>query len=257
MTESNSPDPTRPVAPLTPLTGRPRPRPRSWAATHGAPEPEGVAFHERVVAGRGRSTATRVGATTGSALLVLVGVVAAMGASPSPSSIPAWRRRGPVGRRERRARRQWCARDRPERGQAHHAGRLAHSVRASAAGSPASASAAMTSRSRPSMVRRLRSDRGRLDTSVQSRTRRRSPAAGATTTSQIVAATIRPPGAGGRRRQRCDGHRGRAADVVGEITAIDGNTITITQPGATTTATIHARPWATTMRPAIPVPCPT
>ena len=88
MTESNSPDPTRPVAPLTPLTPATPGAPEAGPPLT-APEPEGVAFHERVVAGRGRSTATRVGVITGSALLVLVGVVAAMGASPSPSSIPA------------------------------------------------------------------------------------------------------------------------------------------------------------------------
>ena len=90
MTESND-SPTQPVptAPLTPLS------PASTSAVPGPgpvapitpPEP-GIAFHERVTPGRGRSTATRVGVITGSALLVLVGVAAAMGASPAPSSDP-------------------------------------------------------------------------------------------------------------------------------------------------------------------------
>jgi hypothetical protein len=88
MTESNDTSPTQPVptAPLTPVT----PVSPPTAQDHGpitAPEP-GVAFHERVTPGRGRSTATRVGVITGSALLVLVGVAAAMGASPNPSSDP-------------------------------------------------------------------------------------------------------------------------------------------------------------------------
>ena len=80
MTESNDTTPTQPVAPLTPPTPL---TPGPMADT--TPEP-GVTFHERVVYGRGRSTATRVGVITGSALLVLVGAVAAMGASPSPST---------------------------------------------------------------------------------------------------------------------------------------------------------------------------
>ena len=87
MTESHTPDPTEPAAPLTPLTpvATTTPEPGHVAT----PLPEGVAFHERIVVGRGRSTATRVGVITGSALLVLVGAVAAMGASPSPSTDPA------------------------------------------------------------------------------------------------------------------------------------------------------------------------
>ena len=81
MTGSNDTTPTQPVAPLTPPTpAAPVPGPLV--------EPEGAAFHERVATGAGRSTATRVGVITGSALLVLVGVAAAMGASPSPSSDP-------------------------------------------------------------------------------------------------------------------------------------------------------------------------
>jgi uncharacterized protein DUF5666 len=86
MTESNTPNPAEPAAPLTPLTPVATTAPEPG---HAAPPPEGVAFHERLVVGRGRSTATRVGVITGSALLVLVGAVAAMGASPSPSSDPA------------------------------------------------------------------------------------------------------------------------------------------------------------------------
>lgn len=73
MTESNTPTPLEPVTPLVPV-----------APVLSAP-PEGVAFHEQVSVGRGHSTATRVGVITGSALLVLVGVAAAMGASPGPS----------------------------------------------------------------------------------------------------------------------------------------------------------------------------
>jgi hypothetical protein len=50
-----------------------------------AAAPDGVAFHEQVRATNGRSTAARAGIVAGSALLVVVGIVAAMGASPSPS----------------------------------------------------------------------------------------------------------------------------------------------------------------------------
>lgn len=54
--------------------------------TPAAPAPEGVAFHEQVRPSRSRSTAARAGVVAGSALLVAVGVIAAMGASPSPSA---------------------------------------------------------------------------------------------------------------------------------------------------------------------------
>jgi hypothetical protein len=83
MTESNDtnvPPPLTPLTPATPVTPEPGPVPMT--------APEGVAFHERVASDRGRSTATRVGIITGSALLVLVGVAAAMGASPSPNTDP-------------------------------------------------------------------------------------------------------------------------------------------------------------------------
>ncbi len=83
MTESNDtsmPPPLTPPTPFTPVTPEPGPMPVA--------APEGVAFHERVPSDRGRSTATRVGIITGSALLVLVGVAAAMGASPSPATTP-------------------------------------------------------------------------------------------------------------------------------------------------------------------------
>ena len=50
-----------------------------------AAAPEGVAFHEQVRAAGHRSTAARAGIVAGSALLVAIGVVAAMGASPAPS----------------------------------------------------------------------------------------------------------------------------------------------------------------------------
>src|SRR4051794_37717339 len=88
MTESNDTSPTQPVptSPLTPLT----PASGSTSQDVGpitAPDP-GAAFQERVSPGHGRSTATRVGVITGSALLVLVGVAAAMGASPAPSTDP-------------------------------------------------------------------------------------------------------------------------------------------------------------------------
>ena len=68
MTDTNDSTVPPPLSPVTP--------------------PEGVVFHERVATERGRSTATRVGIITGSALLVLVGVAAAMGASPSPATTP-------------------------------------------------------------------------------------------------------------------------------------------------------------------------
>jgi hypothetical protein len=89
MTESNDSSDTQPVpvpAPLTPVIPAPAPTPQEVGPIT-EPEP-GVAFHERVRSGTGRSTATRVGVITGSALLVLVGVAAAMGASPGPSSDP-------------------------------------------------------------------------------------------------------------------------------------------------------------------------
>jgi hypothetical protein len=81
MTESNETNVPPPLTPLTPVTPEPGPMPTV--------APEGVAFRERVASDRGRSTATRVGIITGSALLVLVGVAAAMGASPSPASNPS------------------------------------------------------------------------------------------------------------------------------------------------------------------------
>ena len=80
MTEPNDTDVAAPLIPLAPAM----PDPGSVPAA----EPEGVVFHERVAADRGRSTATRVGVITGSALLVLVGVAAAMGASSSPAATP-------------------------------------------------------------------------------------------------------------------------------------------------------------------------
>jgi hypothetical protein len=49
------------------------------------PATEGAAFHEQVRSGDGRSTAARAGIVAGSAILVVVGIVAAMGASPAPS----------------------------------------------------------------------------------------------------------------------------------------------------------------------------
>ncbi len=54
-----------------------------------APVTEGVAFHEQVRPTGARSTAARAGIVLGSALLVAVGIVAAMGASPSPASDPS------------------------------------------------------------------------------------------------------------------------------------------------------------------------
>lgn len=54
--------------------------------TPSASTPEGAAFHEQVRPSRGRSTTARAGIVAGSALLVVVGVVAAMGASPAPSA---------------------------------------------------------------------------------------------------------------------------------------------------------------------------
>ncbi|MFL5710374.1 MAG: DUF5666 domain-containing protein [Chloroflexota bacterium] len=88
MTESNDTSPTQPVptSPLTPLMPASGSTPQDVGPIT-APEPA-VAFHERVSPGHGRSTATRVGVITGSALLVLVGVAAAMGASPAPSTDP-------------------------------------------------------------------------------------------------------------------------------------------------------------------------
>ena len=51
-------------------------------------ENEGVRFHEKVTADRGVGRAARVGVVAGVALLVVVGAVATMGASPSPSTVP-------------------------------------------------------------------------------------------------------------------------------------------------------------------------
>ncbi len=47
---------------------------------------DGVAFQEPVVPARGPSTAVRAGVLAGSALLVAVGAIAAMGASPTPAT---------------------------------------------------------------------------------------------------------------------------------------------------------------------------
>jgi len=74
-TSTPPPTPLTPVSPALPAPG-----------AHPTAVPEGVAFQERVTPIRGRSTATRVGVITGSALLVLVGVAAAMGASSSPAT---------------------------------------------------------------------------------------------------------------------------------------------------------------------------
>jgi Domain of unknown function (DUF5666) len=49
-------------------------------------ETEPVAFHERVTSSDRHSTAMRAGVLAGSALLVVVGIAAAMGASPSPAT---------------------------------------------------------------------------------------------------------------------------------------------------------------------------
>ena len=88
MTESNDTSPTQPVptAPLTPLTPASMPIVQDLGPIT-APKP-GIAFHERVTPGRGRSTATRVGVITRSPQLVQVGVAPAKGASPNPTSDP-------------------------------------------------------------------------------------------------------------------------------------------------------------------------
>ncbi len=50
---------------------------------------DGVTFHERVASSPRRSIAMRAGVLAGSAALVVVGIVAAMGASPSPTTTGA------------------------------------------------------------------------------------------------------------------------------------------------------------------------
>jgi Domain of unknown function (DUF5666) len=50
---------------------------------------DGVTFHERVASSPRRSIAMRAGVLAGSAALVVVGIVAAMGASPSPTATGA------------------------------------------------------------------------------------------------------------------------------------------------------------------------
>lgn len=52
-------------------------------------EPNEIEFRESVKARRSRPTAARLGIVAGAALLLVVGAVAAMGASPSPSAIGA------------------------------------------------------------------------------------------------------------------------------------------------------------------------
>jgi hypothetical protein len=49
-------------------------------------EPDGIEFHDHVTAPSHRSTAVRVGMVVGAVALAVVGVVAAMGASPSPAT---------------------------------------------------------------------------------------------------------------------------------------------------------------------------
>jgi hypothetical protein len=89
MTESNDNSPTQPVptAPLTPLTPASLPTAQEPGPIT-APEP-GIAFHERVTPGRGRSTATWIGRDH----RIRPARPAhrrrrAMGASPAPSSRP-------------------------------------------------------------------------------------------------------------------------------------------------------------------------
>ncbi|HEX6867846.1 MAG TPA: DUF5666 domain-containing protein [Candidatus Limnocylindrales bacterium] len=86
MTDSNDANATNATPPLTPLTPMQPVTPEPGPAPGASTPPEGAAFHERVASANARSTATRVGVITGSALLVLVGVAAAMGASPSPAT---------------------------------------------------------------------------------------------------------------------------------------------------------------------------
>jgi Domain of unknown function (DUF5666) len=54
--------------------------------TNQTTESNEVAFHERVATPTGRTRAVRVGVAAGAALLFVVGAVAAMGASPAPST---------------------------------------------------------------------------------------------------------------------------------------------------------------------------
>ena len=54
--------------------------------TNQTTEPNEVEFHEKVETPIGRTRAARVGIVAGAAFLFVVGAVAAMGASPSPST---------------------------------------------------------------------------------------------------------------------------------------------------------------------------
>ena len=58
--------------------------------------PDGVAFHEPVRVAGHRSTTARAGLVAGSALLVAIGVIAAMGASPARRRPPTRRPRAPA-----------------------------------------------------------------------------------------------------------------------------------------------------------------
>ena len=65
----------------TPVIAPVEPTPRTVTI-----EPDAVAFHESVRSTTGRSVAVRAGMLAGSAVLVVLGVVAVMGASPSPAT---------------------------------------------------------------------------------------------------------------------------------------------------------------------------
>jgi len=75
MTDNDQPTERNPV--IAPI----EPTPRTVTI-----ESDGVAFHEPVRSTTGRSVAVRAGLLAGSAILVAIGVVAVMGASPSPAT---------------------------------------------------------------------------------------------------------------------------------------------------------------------------
>jgi len=74
MTDNDTNEPTPAIAPIEPT-------PRTVTI-----EPDAVAFREPLRPTTGRSIAVRAGVLAGSAILVAIGVVAVMGASPSPAT---------------------------------------------------------------------------------------------------------------------------------------------------------------------------
>ena len=211
-------------------------------------EPSGIEFHDRVPAPSGRSTGGRIAMVVGAIVLVAVGVVAVMGAS-APSATGADPSASVVPARERRPRREPHPRGEP----------LSPVPRCPIAGrfrglaaSPCRADPDGTGAMGPGGFRgvtisaingsdiSLKTDDGWTRTiSVESTTTITKGGATITVGDLAVGDEIRFG-----QKKAADGSYDVTAivvvlpTVVGEVTAVDGDTIKVTQPGGTT-ATIH------------------